>query len=205
MKMLKLNKILAVMMFASVLFACGSKDHNEAANDAAQERAEDATKEADKANDEKFQTNNAESDADFISHAVASNIAEIEMAQVGVQRSGSSEVKEVGRMLEADHNKLLKNLQDFASKKAITVPTMGDEADLKKIEELNKTELKDFNKEWCEAMVKKHENSIEKFETRLQKTEDPDLKTFISDALPHLRTHLEKLKACHDKMAQAGK
>src|SRR5436190_17432790 len=106
MKML--NKIIPVVMFVSILFACGSKNHNEAANDATQDRAEDAKKEADKANDEKFQTNSAESDADFISHAVASNIAEIEMAQVGVQRSGSADVKEVGRMLETDHNKLLK-------------------------------------------------------------------------------------------------
>jgi putative membrane protein len=203
--MKNLNKVFVIMMMATVLFACGSKDHHDNANQAAEERADDSKKAADEANDDKFQTNKAEEDADFISNAVASNIAEIEIAQIGVQRSNSAEVKEIGRMLETDHNKLLKDLQSFAAKKSISVPTAGDDSDRKKIEDLNKEELKDFNKDWCEALVDKHEKSIEKFETRLQKTEDPDLKTFINSALPHLRSHLEKVKACHDKIAQAGK
>jgi putative membrane protein len=180
------------MFFGAALFSCGSKDQQKDSNEVAAE-----------ANDDKFQTNKAEADADFVADAVASNIAEIEMAQIGVSRSTDSEVKDIGRMLETEHNKLLKDLQSFAGKKSISVPTEDTDADRRKVEKLNNAESKDFNKDWCDTMLKCHEDAISKFETQLQKTADPDLKLFINENLPHLRSHLDKIKACHEKLASA--
>jgi putative membrane protein len=189
-----INQIFGVLLFASLTMACGEK----------RDQSNDSAKTAEEQNDDKFQTQKAEADADFIAEAVASNYAEIEMAQLGVNRSNNSEIKEVGRELETAHNKLLKDLQNLAGKKEISIPAGSDDADRRKIDDLNKEEkIKDFNKEWCETMVKKHEKSIEKFEERLAKTEDPDVKAFVNESLPHLRAHLEKVKACHDKIAQA--
>jgi putative membrane protein len=189
------NRIFVLLLFASFLFACQTKENN--ANNDSAEVAEDA-------NDDKFQTQKSEQDADFIAEAVAANYAEIEIAQLGIQRSDNSEIKKVGRELEAEHNKMLKNLQDLANKKTISVPLSSNDSDRRKIDDLNGEEkIRDFNKEWCETMVKKHEESIKKFEERLAKTEDPDVKNLVNDALPHLRTHLEKVKACHDKIAEA--
>jgi len=191
-----LNKIFAVILFASIVIV-GCDQKKDKAN-------EDTAEAAEEANEDKFQTQKSEQDAEFISEAIASNYAEIEMAQLGVQRSDNSEIKAVGRELEDAHNKLLRDLQNLAEKKAISVPQSGDDADRKKIEDLNKEEkINDFNKEWCETMVKKHENSIEKFEERMAKTEDPDIKALVNESLPHLREHLEKVKACHAKIAEA--
>jgi putative membrane protein len=47
-------------------------------------------------------------------------------------------------------------------------------------------------------MIDRHEESINKFEKRLDKTEDPELKAWINKTLPHLRMHLEKLNAHHE-------
>jgi len=101
---------------------------------------------------------------------------------------------------------LLKNLQELAAKKTISVPSASEDSDLRKIEDLNKEEdIKDFNKEWCKTLVKKHEESIEMFEKRLQETADPDIKALINESLPSLRSHLEKVKACHERIADASK
>jgi len=189
-----INRIFVVLLFASLTMACGEK----------RDQANDTAETAEEQNDDKFQTQKAEADADFIAEAVAANYAEIEMAQLGVNRSDNAEIKEVGRELETAHNKLLKDLQNLASKKEISIPTASEDADRRKIDDLNKEEkIRDFNKDWCETMVKKHEKSIEKFEERLAKTEDPDVKNLVNESLPHLRAHLEKVKACHDKLAQA--
>jgi putative membrane protein len=49
-------------------------------------------------------------------------------------------------------------------------------------------------------MIDRHEESINKFEKRMDKTEDPDLKAFITKTLPALRMHLEQLNSTHDKI-----
>jgi putative membrane protein len=180
--MKKVWRIVPVVLMAVFFFACeGKKDHaNEDSNEAAAE-----------ANDDKFQTNKAEDDADFVVKAVANNNADI---------------KAIGRDLENEHNKLLKNLQDLAAKKTISIPASGEDADRRKIEDLNKEdEIKDFNKEWCKELVDRHEDSIERFEKCLQNTADPDIKAFINESLPSMRSHLEKVKAVHEKIAEASK
>ena len=192
-KLLYVIPVVAAMFFAS----CEPKKDNP---------NQDSNETAAETNDEKFQTNKAEADADFIADAVASNISEIELAQLGVQRSNNADIKEIARSLENEHNKLLKNLQNLAAKKTISVPAAGEDADRREIENLTKEEdIKDFNKDWCKALVKRHEDNIEKFEKRLQNTADPDIKALINESLPNLRSHLEKVKACHERIADASK
>lgn len=175
---------------ALVMVACTPKD-----------RAADSNEVAEDANEEKFDDKKEEKDAEFVSDVVASNYAEIELARLASTRSDNAQVKEVAKMLEEEHNKLLTELQAFAGTKAITVPTEPKEEARKKIEDLTKEEdIKDFNKEWCKEMADKHEKSIEKFEDRAEKTEDADLKIWITQTLPHLRTHLDRVKTCEESI-----
>lgn len=192
-KLLYIIPVVTVMLFTS----CEPKKDNP---------NQDSVDAAADANDEKFQTNKAEEDAEFIADAVAGNIAEIEIAQLGSQRSDNADIKSISKTLENEHNKLLKNLQDLAAKKTISVPAASEDSDVKKIEDLNKEEdIRDFNKEWCKTVVKHHEESIEMFEKRLENTADPDIKALINESLPNMRSHLEKLKACNDRIADASK
>jgi hypothetical protein len=49
-------------------------------------------------------------------------------------------------------------------------------------------------------MIDKHEKSINNLEDMEKETTDPQLKTWISETLPKIRTHKDKLVECHDKM-----
>lgn len=49
-------------------------------------------------------------------------------------------------------------------------------------------------------MIDAHEKCIRSFEARLQKTSDEDLKKLINNTLPGLREHLDKIKACQEKV-----
>jgi putative membrane protein len=184
------RKLLMIVFAALVMVSCTPKEKSADSNEAAED-----------ANEEKFDDKKDEKDAEFVAEVVASNYGEIELAKLASTRSDNAQVKEVAKMLEDDHNKLLTELQAFAGTKAITVPTEPKDDAKRKIEDLTKEEdIKDFNKEWCKEMADKHEKTIEKFEDRAEKTADADLKIWINQTLPHLRTHLDKVKACEESL-----
>jgi len=169
-------------------------------NEARREQEQDSNEVAEEANEEKFEDKDMEKDADFVAEAVAANYAEIKMAKLAQQRSSNAEVKEIARMLEKDHTKVLSELKTLAQSKSITVPVEEEDAAKRKMENLTDESGEDFDKKWLEQMEDSHEKSINKFERRAEKGEDADIKAFASKTLPHLRMHKEKIDACQDRM-----
>ncbi len=188
---------LSLIAMLGLAVACAKESAKENA-------AEESNEVAEEANQDKFEERDDRKDADFVAEQVAANYAEIELAKLASQKSTSTDVKDVAKMLETEHSKTLKQLQDLAGQKAISIPTQPEEGAVKKYEDLGKEEdAKDFNKEWAKEMVDAHEKKIEQYEDQLEKTEDADLKAWITQTLPNLRMHLDKLKACNDKLKDA--
>lgn len=188
-----MKRIFKVLTLAS-LFAFAS------CNEARREQDQDSNEVAEEANEEKFEDNNdMEKDADFVAEAVASNYAEIKLAKLASQRSKNAEVKEIARMLEADHTKTLNELKALAQTKAITVPVEEKEEAKEDLRKLTDEEADDFDKKWLEKVEDMHDKSIDKFEKRADKGEDPAIKAFAAKTLPHLKMHKEKIDACQEK------
>jgi putative membrane protein len=189
-----MKRIFKILTLASAvaLFSC---------NEAKREQNQDSNEVAEEANEEKFDDadNGVQKDADFVAEVVASNYAEIKMAQLAAANSTNPEVKEIAKMLEADHTKTLNELKTIAQSKAITVPTEEKPDAKDKMENLKSEKGADFDKKWLEEVSDKHEESIDNFESKIDKTEDAELKAFVSKTLPHLKMHLEKIEACKEK------
>lgn len=195
--MKRIFRILTVVSLVS-LFACDAKkESGEVSNEDSKEVAEEA-------NDEKFEDKDMEKDADFVANTVASNYGEIKFAQLATQNSSNPEVKKIAGMLVTDHTKTLNELKAFASTKAISVPVEEDDEARRKTERFSDEAGKDFDKKWCREMVDRHDETINKFEKRLEKTEDADLKAWINQTLPVLKSHREALQACHDKIKDSN-
>jgi putative membrane protein len=191
-----ISRIVALLLVAAFALSCGPKNSNET----------DSSKVAADANEDKFQSKEGEKDAEFVAQTVACNFGDIQLSQLAQQKTNNEQVKEVAKNIEANHSKLLKDLQDLAGEKAISVPTEAEDAKKRKIEDLTKeTDIRDFNKEWCKEMVSSHEKTIKDFEDRWEKTEDPELKNWIAETLPQLRSHLDKIKSCDESVANASK
>jgi putative membrane protein len=169
-------------------------------NEARREQDQDSNEVAEEANDEKFEDNDMEKDADFVAEAVAMDYAEIDMANLGSQRSSNPEVKSIAKMLVADHTKNLAELKALAQSKSITVPVEAKESDKNDLKKLSDENGKDFDKKWLEKMDDAHDKAINKFEKRADKGEDADIKAFAAKTLPHLRMHKDKIEACQDKV-----
>ena len=192
--MKRIFKILTLASLVAVFSSC---------NETRREQDQDSNEVAEEANDEKFEDNDMEKDADFVAEAVASNLAEIQMAKLASQRSGSAEVKQLAQMLEADHTKVLAELKALAQQKAITIPVEPKDEAKRKLDNLRDEDAKDFDKKWLETMEDAHDKSINKFEKRADKGEDADIKSFASKTLPHLRMHKEKIDQVQDKTDHA--
>jgi putative membrane protein len=163
-------------------------------------RDEDSVDRAGQANDEKFKENKKELDAEFVAETVASAYAEIKLAEVANQRSRNAEIKQVAELIRTDHSGALNELKTLAQAKAISVPVEETASSKRKMDDFTQETGNDFDQKWCKEMIDVHEQNIDKFESRLEKSDDPELKSWISKTLPILRTHHQKLKACHERM-----
>ena len=152
------------------------------------------------ASSDSIKTENSK-EAQFVKEVVAGNLAEIKLAQLTQQKAASKEVKDLGQMLERDHTALLGKLRSYASKKNIDVPAEENQDAKNTYDDLSKKSGKEFDKDWCELMEKKHKDGISKFEkTANDATIDPELKTLVSKTLPTLRTHLDHVMKCKNKL-----
>jgi putative membrane protein len=199
MVMKRIFRILTVVSLVSLLACNEAKREGDTSYD-----KEDSKEQAEEANDEKFEDNDMENDADFVANTVAANYGEIKFAQLATQRSSNPEVKQVANKLIADHTKTLNELKAFAQTKAISIPVEADDEAERKIERFSDEAGKDFDKKWCKEMMDRHEESVNKFEKRMDKTEDGELKALINKTLPTLRTHHDQLEACHEKIKDDG-
>lgn len=194
-----MKRIFRILTLASLVFMLACETRRESDSDSA-DANEDSKEVAEEANDEKFEDNKAENDADFVANTVAANYGEIKFAGLANQRSANPEVKKAATMLVEDHTKALNELKTLAQSKNITVPVEEDDEARRKTERFSDEAGKDFDKKWCKEMIDRHDESIRKFENRLEKTEDADLKAWISKTLPVLRTHREHVNALHEKI-----
>lgn len=184
-----MSKLLYSLVLIFALTACGTKK-------------DDSAEIAEEQNEEKFEDRDLEKDADFVVNTVTSNIAEIKLAQLAKEKATDAKIKEMAGMLEKDHTRILNELKAYANKKGISVPleeTTEAQNDYNKLAENTGGE---FDEKWCETLEDKHEKSIDNFEKRLDKTEDPELKDWITATLPGLRTHLEMLKEREDRASK---
>jgi putative membrane protein len=161
-------------------------------------KKDDSAEIAEEQNEEKIEDRDLEKDADFVVNTVASNYAEIKLAQLAKDKATDAKVKEMANMLEKDHSRILDELKAYANKHGISVPLEETTEEAKDYNNLAEKTGGDFDEKWCETLEDKHEKSINKFEARLDKTEDPELKDWITATLPGLRTHLEMLKERDD-------
>ena len=194
MKPIKLRHTIYTMIFIGLFYGCSpsKKDGNENTNETAKET-----------NDQNIEDKDQEKDADFIVDAVAANYAEINLAQQALGRSQDAEVKKMATMLDADHTKVLNELKAYASKNGIVLPVEETEHAKKDEEKLSEKDAADFDKKWCSELIDAHQNTIDKFEKRIDRTEDPELKNWISATLPSLKMHLQMLKDHKEKIKDA--
>jgi putative membrane protein len=134
--------------------------------------------------------------SDFVKHAGADGLAEVEMGKLASEKGTDPQVKAFGTKLVADHSKANEELKAIATTKNLKVPTSPSMMHKAMMEKFQHFTGKDFDRDFAKQMVKDHKDAIELFEKAAGDTTlDPDLRAFATKALPTLRDHLKSAQA----------
>jgi len=166
------------------------------------DKPEDTKDVAEDHNEAKFDESGNEKDAEFLVNAAEINMEEISLGQLAQQKKGSSHVKELGKMMEDAHTKLLTDLISLAETKSISLPASQTEDVKESYKKLNVKSGNEFGKEYSSMMVNGHKKAIELFEKAATDCNDPDIKAWASATLPALRMHLDQSLTCQEQCSK---
>ena len=189
-------KVIYIMMMGTALVVSACNESRRGNDSNLNETRNEAAAES---NTDKFE-GNTKRDAEFVYEVVESNYGEIKLAELANQRSRNSEVKQIAQTLLNDHTASLNELKTLAQSKAISIPVEERAPARRKLNNLADKSGEEFDKSWCKEMMDLHDQTIEKFEKRLEDTDDAELKAYITKSLPVLRKHHDSLEGCHERL-----
>ncbi|MCX7513277.1 DUF4142 domain-containing protein [Frateuria sp. STR12] len=134
---------------------------------------------------------NGNHDAMFMRHAAADSIAEIRMGKIALDKSSSTQVKQLAQRIIADHTNANNQLMSIAARKQVTLPTEPMPMARQEADRLQALSGTAFDQAYADTMVKDHRKAIKMFGMQSQNASDSDLKQFASTTLPALKTHLQ--------------
>jgi len=195
MKNVKTTKIsIAYIAFLSMsIFSLTSCNNN---------KPEDSEEVAEEQNEARFEERKSEKDAQFLVDAAAINLEEINLGELAQQKGSMVDVKDLGKMMVKEHTAALDELKKLAKSKSIVLPTTLTEDGQDAYDKLNKETGKDFDKQYCDMMVKGHKDAIDKFEKISSKAEDGDIRNWAASMIPSLHNHLEHSIMCQERCAK---
>ena len=142
-------------------------------------------------------------DRRFVTKAADSGQAEVQLAELAAQRATNPEVKSYAQKLVDDHTKVNSELMSLASQKNIKVDADDDQD--RAYKRLNKKSGSEFDQEFVEHMIDEHEKDVKMFEKAASDAKDPELRSFASKHVSHLREHLQQAQNLRQSVMPTGR
>jgi putative membrane protein len=131
----------------------------------------------------------------FIRAAARGNEAEIAMGQVAEDRAQNAKVKELAKMIVADHRKANEKLVPLAQAHGITPNQILSGKTEGQLTVLKEHTGAQFDQQYVKDMLRDHAKDIQKFEQAAGQLQEADLKKYAENCLPTLRKHLKHAEA----------
>ena len=131
------------------------------------------------------------SDAEFARSAAEANLAEVKLGNLAQQQGTTQTIKDFGKRMVTDHSNAEDNLKSAAASSKIDLPTTLDAKDQAVYDRLAKLSGEAFDRAYALDMVRDHRGDVAEFRHEANDGEDAAIKTFASNTLPTLETHLK--------------
>jgi putative membrane protein len=138
-------------------------------------------------------------DKTFIKDASEGSLAEVNFAKLALEKSQDPNVRKFAQKMITDHEKLIADMKPFAAKYHVT-PSGTPLMDHAKYQELKLKSRTDFDRAYVEAMVKDHNDDLQKFINEENSTADPDLKATVAKGEAVVKEHTKMI----DEIAHMG-
>lgn len=206
---------IAALPLAFLAFACNNGNSSSATADsataklertgediktAANNAAADVKQAGDTAMSRMKNTMSGNPDSAFVAKTTMKNQHEIVMLQAGVKMGTNKQLKEHAKMMLADHTKLAKKLEAYASSKHYSAIEKGNEKAADDMDDMKGKTGADWDKAWLNKMIDGHKDNISAFESARNDVKDSELKSLIDNTLPTLHHHLDMVTSLRDNM-----
>jgi putative membrane protein len=128
-------------------------------------------------------------DKKFAMMVAQTDLAEIQLGNMALQKSTDPKVKQVAQKLVDDHTKSSTALKEIAAKKGLTLPTETDAKHKALATKLEGESGADFDKHFLDANSKDHHKVVQAFQKESSNGKDPDIKQFAAQFLPAIQEH----------------
>ena len=142
----------------------------------------------------------ANADAKFMMMAATSDMNEISLSNMALQKSSDDSVKQFAQTMLDDHTRASDQLKTVAMSKSVVLPASADAKHQAMMTKLQSMSGEMFDRMFVKTMVKDHEKAVKIFQKESTSGRDADAKAFATTTLPTLQTHLTMAQSMNGKM-----
>ncbi|MDM1407045.1 DUF4142 domain-containing protein [Myroides sp. DF42-4-2] len=189
------TKTLFLFFFLSV-FLASCKDQPKA------KEPEKIAKEQNKANQQHTVEQKHVDYSSYLVDVVHDQLFEVELAKLAKRKSNNEKIREYAAELEKHHENRLQKLNALASDMIYAVPHNLSDKQWEELHDLEETNAKNFDKEWMEVVISKHNKAADVLIDAINNVDDYNMRTQLNETLQEVRAHLETATLIKNKQVK---
>jgi putative membrane protein len=146
----------------------------------------------------------SDQDKTFLKGQQETNIAEVALGRIVIERATSGKVRELATTLVTDHQKVLELNKALHTKLGLTAPEEPSAEQKAAAEKIKAQTGAAFDEAFVAAQVEGHTKSISKAQAEISSGSHPEVKAFATDYLPKAQMHLEHSEATQGALASGA-
>jgi putative membrane protein len=139
-------------------------------------------------------------DQNFVNQAAQANLAAIKVAELGVKKGSTADIRNFAQTMRDDHKKLGDKLQSIATRENFPLPAESNAEQRATYDRLSALSGPTFDRAFLDAMNTDHQQAISLFQSEAQTGTNPQLKSFAQSTLPSLLHHEQMVNRKVNKM-----
>jgi putative membrane protein len=129
-------------------------------------------------------------DAKFLEDAIQTDIAEVKLSELALQRSNDDHVRELAHRLQTDHSASMQQSIAVAKNLGLKMPSTPTADALEHYAALEKLSGEAFDAAFVRHMVDGHREAVAKFEQQSHSNSNSAIADLVAETLPQLKEHL---------------
>lgn len=139
-------------------------------------------------------------DMEFVKDALQGSMAEVQTAQLVLQKSTNDQVKQFAQRMITDHTKLIDQMKPIAQQIGVKIPSGPDKKQKAMMAKLQALSGPDFDKAYVQDMVKDHKMDLSDFKSEIATGQSPAVKNAASQGEPVIQSHLDQIQGIAKNM-----
>lgn len=133
------------------------------------------------------------SDIQFLMRGVQSNLAEIQLGKLAVERAQNPSVKSFGQRMIEDHSKILQQLRDIAKQRRMTLSDILNASDQNELVQLSTLSGAFFDNRYVKWALQHHKRAVKQIRKEAKSGKDEPIRRVAATSLPVFEEHLRMI------------